>query len=445
MFIKNQSTWERNINYEEVSVFKTLLDKLKTYSKCFNSSTYSVTSTLLDVYKNIKYQHALWIELTDFAPDTLNLFGLEIKKGLFYNLLKYVDTDTILNSEEFRNHLELGWIKASNSKLFDDILNPTRKDWFCFYEPKKTNQYINKPFDYLVVSYNLLDPLSLDIDTRTTIVNSNYQEFYTEDSVIKDSLINPLDGNDVGWNRGTLLASTAGNTYLMWGGDNTTSDGGESILIDLKRIGTDLSYLENVQIRLRAFFYTTKASGDIELSLTTYKGGTMSNVGTEFVNTGGVLVQNIITKRNIITETSSNYDGEDLGTIVFTISNSNAILTDMLNTTIVNENLTFSDLLATTDFNKFEWQMGTSGYLSSDPNYTDMLIPYNFTEANLIDEFQNSYTEWGYTERNLFTSEKVWKKLLNHFYIIDVATTEDRKSTRLNSSHSDRSRMPSSA
>ncbi len=424
MFNKNQSTWERNINYEEATVFKTLLDKLKTYSKCFNSSTYSVTSTLMDVYKNIKFQHALWVELTNFAPDTLTLFGLTIQKGMFYNLLKHVDTATILNSTEFRNYLELGWIKAADAKLFEDIINPTRKDWFCFYEPRKVNQYINQPFDYLVVRYILKDPSSLDIDTRTAIVNSGYQGLYKEDGVTKNSLVLSLDGNDIGWNRRTELSSTAGNTYLMWGGDNTTSVGGESILIDFKRISTDLSYLENVQIRLRAFFYDTIASGKIELELSTYKGGTMSNVGTDFINTGGFLVQSIKTERTIVTQNASDIDGDDLGTIIFNTENSNAILTDVLNTTIQSNNLSFSDLLNSIDFNKFDWQMGTSGYLPNDVNYTDMLISSNFTEESLKDSFQDSYNEWGYTERNLFTSEKVWKKLLNHFHIIDIATTE---------------------
>jgi hypothetical protein len=424
MFIKNQSTWERNINYEEATVFKSLLDKLKTYSKCFNSSTYSVTSTLSDVYDNIKYQHALWIELTNFAPETLSLFGLELKHGVFYNLLKHVDSQTLLNSEEFRTYLKAGWIKASNAKLFEDILQPTRKEWFCFYEPRKVNQYINQPFDFLVIRYNLKDPNSRDLDTRTSLVNTGFQGMYKKDNVNRNSSVVPIDGSDVGWARGTMISSSSGATYLNWGGDNTTSLGGESILVDFKQIGTDLSYLENIQVRLRAFFYAVKASGKIELELATYKGGTMVHVGTDFQNVGGISVQSIKTDRTITTQTSSNNNGDDLGTVIFNIDNSNAILTDLLNTFIVNNNLTFTDLLNTIDFTKFEWQMGTSGYNATDPNYTDMLVPYNFTESDLKKEFQHSYDEYGYTERNLFTSEKVWKKLLNHFHIIDIATTE---------------------
>ncbi len=432
MFIKNQSTWERNINYEEATVFKSLLDKLKTYSKCFNSSTYSVTSTLLDVYDNIKYQHALWIELTNFAPETLTLFGLELKHGIFYNLLKHVDSQTILNSEEFRTYLKAGWIKASNAKLFEDVLQPIRKEWFCFYEPRMVNEYINKPFDYLVIRYNLKDSNSSDIDTRTSLVNTSYQDMYKEDNITTNSTIVPIDGNDVGWARGTIISSTSGTSYLHWGGDNATSLGGESILVDFKQIGNDLSYLENIQVRLRAFFYTVKASGKIEIELATYKGGTMTQVGTDFQNVGGISVQSIKTDRTITTQMSSDINGDDLGTVIFNIENSNAILTDLLNTVIISNNLTFTDLLNTIDFTKFEWQMGTSGYLANDPNYTDMLIPYNFTESDLKKEFQHSYDENGYTERNLFTSEKVWKKLLNHYHVIDIATTEHIDITDIN-------------
>ena len=424
MFEKNQYTWDRSTNYTTVDLFKPFLNKIKTYSKSFNSSTYSVTSDLTDIYQNIKFQHTFWIQLTDIASDSILLLNMTFKKGEFYNLLKYFDTETLLNSIELKNYLTLGWIKASNSKLFDDIKNPTRKDWFCFYQPSLINQYITEPFDYLVVSYNIKDSQSQDIDTRTAIVNSNYQHYYTKDNVIYNSLSFPLDGNDVGADRGTKISSTSGNVYLMWGGDNTTSIGGESVLINFKDIKNDLSYLESIEIRLRAYFYTTIASGLIQLKLTTYKGGVMSNVGLGFINTGGNLIQTITSNRKLYTQTSTNYDGDDIGTIIIDIANSNAILTDVLNTSINSQNLTFSDLLNTLDFNKFVWDMGTSGYLPDNTNYTDMLFNNNFTETDLTNIFQNN-NDLGYTEQTVFTSDKVFKKLLNNFNIIDVATTSN--------------------
>lgn len=433
MFIKNNSTWQREINYEDSTVFKNLLDKLKTYSKSFKSASYSTTSTLSDVYENIKYQHTFWVQLTNFAPDNLFILGKEFKKGEFYNLLKDFDTQTLINSTELKELIKTGWLKTANSKLFEDILNPSRKDWFCFYEPKKINQYISEPFDFLVIKYNLKDPLEEDIDTRTALVNTNYQGGYIEDGTTK-GMFRPvpfniaLDSNDLGFSRGTTISSTsgtAGNTYLKWGGDNVTSKGSESVLIDFKRISKDLNYLQTISVRLRAYFFTYKASGLIELELSTYKGGVMNNIGTDFVNVGGVLVQNLKSNRIITTENNSDVDGDDLGTIVYNTNNSNAILTDMLNTDIANENLSFQDLFNSVDFNAYTWDMGTSGYNPDNINYTDMLIPFNFDEKILEKDFQHSDSEWGYGQRNVFNSDKVWKKLLNHFFIIDLATTEN--------------------
>src|SRR6478735_5669002 len=183
MFIKNGNNWDRRTNFQDSEEFKNLLTQLKTYSKCFNSATYSTSSTLKDVYENIKYAKAFWVQTTDFAPDELNIFGLTLKKGYFYNLFKHIDKKTILDSIELRSYMEKGWIKASNSKLFEDIEDPTRKEWFCFYQPRKTNQYINEPFDFLVIRYNLVDPISRDVDTRTSIVNSSYTGFYKENNI----------------------------------------------------------------------------------------------------------------------------------------------------------------------------------------------------------------------------------------------------------------------
>ena len=121
MFEKNQYTWDRSTNYTTVDLFKPFLNKIKTYSKSFNSSTYSVTSDLTDIYQNIKFQHTFWIQLTDIASDSILLLNMTFKKGEFYNLLKYFDTETLLNSIELKNYLTLGWIKASNSKLFDEV------------------------------------------------------------------------------------------------------------------------------------------------------------------------------------------------------------------------------------------------------------------------------------------------------------------------------------
>ncbi len=435
MFVKKGSAWEKKTTLNDSSLFETLLNKLKTYSKSFNSSSYSVTNTLADVYENIKFQHALWIELTDFAPETLALFGKVFEKGRLYNILKYTDSKTLSDSSEFRDYIKTGWIKAADSKLFEDAITPSRKEWFCTRSPKKVNQYINEPFDYMVIRYNILDPNSIDIDTRTAIVNSGYQGDYIE---VSNSIADtkgalripstPLDGNDVGWDRGEFISSTTGNVYITWGGDNQTNQGGESILVDLKKLSNDLNYLNDITIRLRSYFFDTLGNGKIELEVSTYKGGVMQQVGTDFINVGGFLVQTIKSPRVITTSLNGsnfNINGDEMGTIVFNVENSNAILTDLTSDYIFTNNLSFIDLLNTLDFSQFSWDMGTSGLTPDDVNYTDMILPYDFTEETLYASYQHSEEEWGYSERNLFTSDKVWKKLLNNYHVIDLATTEN--------------------
>ena len=116
MFIKNQSVWERYITYEDTDTFKILLDNLKSYSKSFNSSTYSITSTLNDVYENMKFQHSLWMRLTSISTDSIEIFGNTYLKNEIYNLLKDVNIDDILASSILRNYISIGYIEIYTIK-----------------------------------------------------------------------------------------------------------------------------------------------------------------------------------------------------------------------------------------------------------------------------------------------------------------------------------------
>jgi YVTN family beta-propeller protein len=428
MWDKQNTTWDRIENHYDTNVFKSILDKLKTYSKCVNASAYNTTRTLSDVYGNLKYQNALWVQTTNFAESDIELMGFTIERGKFYNLLKHFSCKELSDSVEFRTLLEDGILRASNALLFEDILNPTRKDWFCAYEPKKINQYINRPFDYLVVRYKLKDPVSRDIDTRTAIVDTGYSGDYLENgSLVQPSLGGDLiDGNDIGYARGTTIANTSGVAYLDWGGDNTTSTGGEAILIDFFQISEDLNYLDTISIRLRAFFYAVIGNGQIEMELATYIGGNMVKdiPNRDFINVGGNLVQSVTVDRQILTQISSGLeDGDELGTVVYNTSNSNAIITDTTHDVIANNNLSFTDLVNQIDFKAYTWQMGTSGFTVNDPNYTDMLVDHTFKCEDIEKVYQDSYEQYGYAQKNVFTSNKVWEKLLTNFHVIDIAST----------------------
>lgn len=429
MWNKNNTTWKKEDNFLSTDLFERFLKKLKTYSKCINSATYSVTNTLEDVYNILKYQHAFWVSLTNFADDTIEFMGITLEKGNIYNMLDYFSCDTLSKSSEFRELLEKGYLKAANSLLFEDIINPTREEWFNFYEPKRINQYINLPFDFLVIRYKLKDVDSRDIDTRTALIDTNYSGAYLENG----SLQNPnngdptIDGNDIGWARGNSISSTSGAAYLEWGGDNTTSSGGEAILVDFKQIAQDLSYLETINVRLRAFFYAVLGDGKIEMELATYSGGSMQKdvPNRDFINVGGSLTQSVTVDRKILTQISSNIDGDELGTVVYNTENSNALITNIQHNVIESQDLSFSELLSYIDFDLFEWQMGTSGYDVDDPNYIDMIISPDFNCEEIKDFYQSSTENLGYTQRNVFTSNKTFEKLLKNYHVIDVASNNN--------------------
>lgn len=160
-----------------------------------------------------------------------------------------------------------------------------------------------QPFDFMIVRYKWTDAGGRDLDTRTAIVGSS----------------NPaINGVDVGWSRANVVNSTdPAKPYLRWGGDNT-SNGVESVLIDFKQLSEDLADA-TFEIRLRAFFYSSIASGDISLEIETYLGGEMTQNGFDFVNTDGVLQDQSTLSRNISTQAGGNIDGEDVGKIEFTV------------------------------------------------------------------------------------------------------------------------------
>ncbi len=118
--------------------------------------------------------------------------------------------------------------------------------------------------DYLVVTYEFLD--GSDLDTRTSVN-------------VADQI-----GSTVGWGRGSSMIYPSGGGYT-WGGDNTGT-GFESVLIDVAGIRAGYPGLP-ICGTCRAFWYVSRASGNVTVAITAYKGGTMSLVGYSYTNTGG--------------------------------------------------------------------------------------------------------------------------------------------------------------
>lgn len=161
-------------------------------------------------------------------------------------------------------------------------------------------------FDYLVFEAIWVSGSGTDLDTYTGFIGTG--TIYDGDPASRT--------NWVGFNQNPIPPATNGNVpanriipqgsatpYLNWGTDNTTGAGTEGILVDMKTFVLDFPSTPNpVEVKMNAVWYSARTSGDITVKITTYKGGTMALVGTTFVNTGGVLVNDVSLPFNVLNQ-----------------------------------------------------------------------------------------------------------------------------------------------
>jgi hypothetical protein len=147
MFIKNQSTWERYNTYEDTDNFKALLSSLKSYSKSFNSSTYTTTSTLNDVYENIKYQYntnndTFNNSIEEWGFSQKNVFTSDkVWKKLLnnYHVIDIATTEGIKLKDINNNDISYQIISIDNEKvvnghriLFKDQIDKTQNGVYIY-------------------------------------------------------------------------------------------------------------------------------------------------------------------------------------------------------------------------------------------------------------------------------------------------------------------------
>jgi hypothetical protein len=147
--------------------------------------------------------------------------------------------------------------------------------------------------DFLVVRYKFLD--GADLDTRTQLVINGINEVPNPSRVV---------GAVVGWNRGSEFRSGTNNAVLYrWGGDNT-GRGFESVLIDIAAIRAAYpGFFFNGYCK--AFWYSLRQSGNVWLSVTSYKGGVMHSDGPDFVNVGGRVTAEVSRTGNVLSTLNS--------------------------------------------------------------------------------------------------------------------------------------------
>lgn len=130
--------------------------------------------------------------------------------------------------------------------------------------------------DFLVLTYEFVD--GLDLDTRTLLTA-------------------PLTGDEVGFCQNSDFSGPNGLWY-EWAGDNTGT-GFESVLIYIEAI-RDYDSDALIEGLAQAWWYNIRESGDVQLVLTAYKGGTMVlNGDFTWSNIGGDNVGNLVYNGNV--------------------------------------------------------------------------------------------------------------------------------------------------
>ncbi|WP_281225935.1 DUF5977 domain-containing protein [Flavobacterium aquiphilum] len=144
----------------------------------------------------------------------------------------------------------------------------------CVVEPTVTLS----PFNYMIIRYKWALGAGQDFDTYTGIVNSG----------------TPLDNKWMGWGHGFNNEipenAQAANSYIMWAGDNTQANGVESCLVNFSKITADYPTLNTIQVRMAGSWYRTLGTGNIDVEIVTYLGGTMEKSGFDIINVGGTMV-----------------------------------------------------------------------------------------------------------------------------------------------------------
>lgn len=177
-----------------------------------------------------------------------------------------------------------------------DLINyqPCLVEWLPADPYCVTNDIVMNEFDFLVARF-LWDYPS---DGRDLDIQVQYEDNDTPS----------VDGLYVGYGGqpgGTVPANMnpPENGYLWWGLDDTNSSGDpvgiEGVLVNVKQFMADFPSSSNVvDVGIYCVWYNTVGNGDFTFEVKTYKGGTMSKVGTDIVNTGGVLVSNDVRNLN---------------------------------------------------------------------------------------------------------------------------------------------------
>jgi hypothetical protein len=179
------------------------------------------------------------------------------------------------------DNISVGGSYVSISPKQVERIRATFRDGKWYYElvtktyPSNTGGIKIGDVDFVTFRYLWESSSGRDLDTMTEALNSN---------------VPTIDNLAVGWS-GPGNGDSSVREVLKWGGDNTGS-GKECVWMSVKDLRAKYYDIlpEETYFMAYATWFGSKGTGKCSFELVGYKGGTMSQDGYNFINTGGSVV-----------------------------------------------------------------------------------------------------------------------------------------------------------
>ena len=165
-------------------------------------------------------------------------------------------------------------------------------------------------FDFMVVRFTYTKPLD-GTDLDIMVYYDGTGTIYDKDAVGFGQTPNAT--------KVPTYATPDTDAYLWWASDDVSLPAGEcveAVVVGLNNFNTNETVSGDIiNVFLRVGWFNAIGIGVLDIELKTYLGGTMSKVGTDIINTGGILVDtqtktiNITSGTGQVTEINSNLAG----------------------------------------------------------------------------------------------------------------------------------------
>ncbi|PIF60078.1 DUF5977 domain-containing protein [Flavobacterium sp. 2] len=264
------------------------------------------------VYYNT--EETLTVRKNDCSIETVgNLVPLTAAANKFISTISTTDANEQAQSwlntnvQAYANNIGVCTIRETEWRGIDES---------CVIEPPT----ILQPFDFMIIRYKWALGAGKDFDTFTGFVNTG---------TIWD---NKYMG--YGHGHGTELPNntTSAQAYLMHAGDNTLDNGVESCLVNCKKLSSDNGNLKSIPIRMAGAWYGMAGTGNIDIEITTYSGGTIQKIASkyDFTTVDSTQIQQFTFSKNIPKPPSWGNDIEKVTNIGYITYNTDSLTAEVI-------------------------------------------------------------------------------------------------------------------